>query len=289
MRAFIIFQICALLFWGEALGIQWIDVGNTEGSDFDLLYSETGKGLSFQVLGESLIVNGDKKEKSTKKVALVGEVQQAWLIWSGELSTEESTKEKIIFLTPNEKERALIADKIWVKKSSGILYVAAADVTKYIQNSGIYGIKGLPSEPLLFHSNEKFSIAGWVLCIVEQQEKHDEKSIQILASLQILRPGEIYDFDLKKTMPNGNWHVRKIALIGGHGRAGNGSASLLNGKALQGIDEWNGSSGIFWDIDTFHLGSRDIQTSKDGLVLTIDPLLQWLYPVAVAIESEVLP
>ena len=276
------------MLFGEISGIDFTDVPNTSGEGFELLYSESARGLTVQVVGESLIADGGKKETSIQSVKISGKVKKAWLLWSGEVKDEDSQPERIKFVTPRESEITVQADRIWRGKSSGTLYSAAADVTKHLKKSGDYGVKDLPSDSLHFYGTENLSVAGWALFVVEKKRDGKETAIQISATLQILKPGELYDFNLAKEMPKGNWSVQHITLVGGHGRAGNGSASLLNGKALRGTDEWNGSSGTFWDIDTFSLKNLEIQSSKDGLLLTIDPLLQWLYPMAVALESEAI-
>ena len=72
----------------------------------------------------------------------------------------------------------------------------------------------------------------------------------------------------------------------GHGRAGNGSGNLLNGLAISGQDDWDGSAGKFWDVDLFkpYPHTKYIAEEED-LTLTVDPLLQWLYPIGVIIKS----
>ena len=180
MRVFGIIQIFALLFFGEILGIQFSDVTNSEGENFDLLYSESAAGLSFQVVGESLIVDGNKKERSTQNVTVSGRVKKAWLLWSGEVKKDRSNEEKIRFLTADGAAIDLTADKMWRKKSSGTLYGAAVDVTKYLKKSGPYGVQDLASDPLHFYSAEKMSVAGWALFVVEKKKGKQKKSIQIL-------------------------------------------------------------------------------------------------------------
>jgi hypothetical protein len=106
-----------------------------------------------------------------------------------------------------------------------------------------------------------------------------------MAGLQVLKPGETYDLSLTPYLPKGSMEVSAIGIIGGHGRAGNGSGNLLNGTAISGGDDWDGSAGKFWDIDLFRLSLDTNNVALEGkMALTIDPLLQWLYPIGIVLE-----
>jgi len=149
----------------------------------------------------------------------------------------------------------------------------------------MYGVNNLRSEVVNPGGKDPYSVAGWALVVVTEDQKNEETdSVVILSGLQILKPGETYDFPLINHLPEGFRKPVSIGIIGGHGRAGNGSGNLLNGKALSGDDDWDGSAGKFWDIDIFALKEHTDKDTKKGLTLTIDPLLQWLYPVGVIVQ-----
>ena len=62
----------------------------------------------------------------------------------------------------------------------------------------------------------------------------------------------------------------------------------LNGETLSIGDDWNGSSGELWDVDEYDLSfvKKEAFTMDKGVTLTIDPLLQWLFPIGFVVQTE---
>ena len=250
---------------------------------FETVYSDTAPGLSFDVIGESFLTGNSLKKSSRVRLNIAFPIRKAFLIWAGEVKEPNENAEEIRLLAPGDKEIPVRAQRSWKKTSTGILYSAFAEVTKYVTGNGLYGVKNLRSERMNPGGQDPYSVAGWALLVVAEDRKSEGiNSVVILSGLQTLKPGETYDFPLVNHLPEGLWQPVSIGIIGGHGRAGNGSGNLLNGIALSGKDDWDGSAGKFWDIDIFTVEEH---TNKDkGLTLTIDPLLQWLYPIAMIVK-----
>jgi len=253
---------------------------------FETVFSQTSQGLGFEIIGESLLIEKRRNKISRVPLKVSSPVNKAFLIWSGEVKEQNNNAGKILFLGPNDKEHRITAQRLWKKNSTGILYSALADVTDYVTGSGLYGVSNLASDVVNPGGRDPYSVAGWTLLVITEDRNSDEiYSVTFLAGLQILRPGETYDFPLTPYLPKGSMTPRSIGIIGGHGRAGNGSGNLFNGKAISGEDDWDGSSGKFWDIDLFLLNLDTKSVALEGkMALTIDPLLQWLYPLGVVLE-----
>ena len=249
---------------------------------FATVYSDTAPGLNFKVIGGSLLTGKRLKESSRARLQISFPIRKAFLIWAGEVKERSEKPEGIRLLVPGDQEVPILAQRSWEKKSTGILYSAFAEVTKYVTGNGWYGVKNIRSERMNPGGKDPYSVAGWALVVVTEDQKSEGiNSVIVLSGLQTLKPGETYDFPLINHLPDGFWQPVSIGIIGGHGRAGNGSGNLLNGKAISGKDDWDGSAGKFWDIDIFTLKEHTKKGKDQGLMLTIDPLLQWLYPVGV--------
>ena len=50
---------------------------------------------------------------------------------------------------------------------------------------------------------------------------------------------------------------------------------------ISGREDWDGSSGDYWDVDLFDINNKDLNIKENGLTLTFDSLLQWIYPVSI--------
>lgn len=134
--------------------------------------------------------------------------------------------------------------------------------------------------------SETYENAGWAMAVVyEDQEAAKNSSIIIKAGVARLKPGELYY--MKLTEGKEKYFASKISLIGGHAIPGNGSSSLLNDRALGMKGDWDGSSGEKWDIDTFDIINYKIEAHPQ-VILTIDPLLQWIFPVAFILKTELV-
>lgn len=282
-----------------ALGLAWFLSHGLSASEFsavghksikglEAVYSHTSRGLGFQIIGKSLLSGSGIQKTSRVRLNNASPVKKAFLIWSGETKEENKTRDRIIFLTDGNKEHAITAQRIWKQNSTGILYTALAEVTKYVTGSGLYGVKDLHSDRVNPGGRDPYTVAGWALvAVTEDPGSREKNSVTLLAGLQVLKPGETYDLSLTPHAPPGSPEPRAIGIFGGHGRAGNGSANLLNNKALSGMEDWDGSAGKFWDIDIFEVNRDNNNDRDEGLTLTIDPLLQWLYPVGVVVTFKV--
>jgi len=254
--------------------------------NFEKIFLESGPGLDFTLVGKSLLVDQNIQKVSKTRLEISFPVKKAFLIWSGEVKEHNKNVGKIHFLGPKNKGHRITAQRIWKKNSTGILYSALAEVTQYVTDSGLYGVENLASDLMNPGGRDPYTVAGWALLVVTEDRKSDEiHSVAFMAGLQVLKPGETYDLSLTPYLPKGSMESSSIGIIGGHGRAGNGSGNLLNGKAISGKDDWDGSSGKFWDIDLFRLNLDTKNVGLEGkMTLTIDPLLQWLYPIGVVLE-----
>ena len=251
------------------------------------IFLESGPGLDFTLVGKSLLVDQTIQKVSTTRLQISFPVKKAFLIWSGEVKEQNKNVGKIRFLGPKNKEHRITAQHLWKKNSTGILYSALADVTPYVTGSGLYGVKNLSSDVVNPSGKDPYSVAGWALVVVTEDRKSEKiHSVAFLAGLQVLKPGEIYDISLTSYLTKSFMNPVSIGIIGGHGRAGNGSGNLLNELAISGQDDWDGSAGKFWDVDLFkpYPHTKYIVEDRD-LTLTVDPLLQWLYPIGVIIKS----
>ena len=286
-RCLILLQLGLALFLPDVLSAsEFSAVGHKSIKGLEAVYSHTSRGLGFQVVGKSLLSESGIQKTSRVRLNNAAPVKKAFLIWSGETKEENKTREGIIFLTDGNKEHAITAQRIWKQNSTGILYTALAEVTQYVTGGGWYGVKNLYSEEVNPGGRDPYSVAGWALvAVTEDPGSREKKSVTLLAGLQVLKPGETYDLSLTPHVPPGSLEPSSIGIIGGHGRAGNGSSNLLNDKALSGNEDWDGSAGKFWDIDIFEINRDNNNDGDEGLTLTIDPLLQWLYPIGVIVKS----
>ena len=272
--------------WPQTLfAANFSSPGNKTVEGFETIHSEEAPGLKFAVFGDSLLNGRVVKDESRVQVDISSPTEKAFLIWSGEVKDSARKFAEITFLTPGDKEITTSARQTWQKNSTGVLYSAIADVTQYVGQSGLYGVKNLRSDVVNPGGKDPYSVAGWALVILtKDQGIPDASLVVILSGLQTLKPGETYDLSLIEKLPAGSWKADTIGIIGGHGLAGNGSGNLLNNRALSGGDDWDGSAGKLWDVDFFKISDDKNLEGEKGFTLTIDPLLQWLYPVAVILN-----
>lgn len=271
----------------SAIAFDLSPIENNSTMSLEKIFVESGPGLGFTLVGKSLLVDQSIQKVSKARLEVSLPVKRAFLIWSGEVKEQNKNAGKINFLGPKNKAHKITAQHFWEKNSTGILYSAVADVTPYVTGSGSYGVKNLASDVVNPGGKDPYSVAGWALIVVTENRKSEQTySVTILAGLQVLKPGEIYDLHLTPYLPKGSLNTASIGIIGGHGRAGNGSGNLLNKLAISGQDDWDGSAGKFWDIDLFEPYPHTRYIAGNGdLTLTVDPLLQWLYPIGVIIKT----
>lgn len=209
------------------------------------LFSEEKEGIKKEDYQE---INLEEKTK----------VAKAWLVWMG----DEANK-KISFQA-HDKWHVLESENTNENKE---LRCQRVEVSKYLKGSCRVVVKG-------FSFKDRPKVAGWALIVILEG---NEGKLKIHQGLSRLKPAESYSLNL---VEDKEYKAYELTVIGGGGLAGNGSLNQFNGKALSKGDDWNGSSGKWWDVDSYNL--EKIPSNKEKAdFLTIDPLLQWLFPVAV--------
>jgi hypothetical protein len=253
-------------------------------------YEESGPGLDLWAGGESVIVPGKGlKDRGQFHLGEFSHVSKVFLLWSGETG-EGAQKFQEVVLTPAGRKPVLLkADRVYRAGSSGAgsfspgIYACIADMTPYYRGKGSYVIDGIRSDPHIQRRGEdQFAVAGYSAVVVYGRD--DDRTIhhvRVFAGLDALSPGEMHSVSI---LENGTGlSLQKIAIIGGHGRKGNGSSNLLNGTGISQSEDWDGSSGHYWDVDVFDPVQVDRRMEQEsGLLFTIDTVLQWIYPVSVA-------
>jgi hypothetical protein len=252
-------------------------------------YEYSGAGIDIWAGGESIIESrGGLKKQSETYLNDFPDLRKIFLIWSGEIKNDTEGFQQIRLTPAGKKTVMLKADKMFKTGSSGafysscVIYSCIADITPYYNGKGKYMIEGIKSDPSIKKpSNDQFSVAGYAVLVVYARDDKAIHKVRVYAGLDVLSPGEMHTISIldKGT----DLSLNKIAIIGGHGRKGNGSSNLLNGTGISLSEDWDASSGPYWDVDVFDNVNvdRSIETVK-GLVLTFDTVLQWIYPVAVA-------
>jgi hypothetical protein len=280
--------VCFLLIMARStFAKSFSDVAATSLTDFETIYERTGPGIQFTVVGESLIENHALKKVSEKKLSLSQSILSAILVWSGSVEAWRSSVETIQFHTADGKNQEVPAEKIWRNEKEGILYSAAADVTPLITQSGQYGVSRLASDAW---GGEGYRVAGWALIVLsEDSTSWQVRTLIVRAGAGMARPGQIDDVVMWRE-PRDSALPSRVAVIGGHGRRGNGGGNLFNGRALSGREDWDGSAGTYWDIDVFDIREPETYAERSQTggsdVIGIDPLLQWVYPVCFVVEYQ---
>ncbi len=166
-------------------------------------------------------------------------------------------------------------------KDGGVryLYSSWADVTHVFKKEGDYKIVPLQGDKI----PPPLEAAGWSLILVSKDQKRNSGNIILKWGLQRLQPGELYNFKMLPSLSH--HHVNTVVIVGGHGQKENGSGNLINGETLSMGDDWNGSSGERWDIDQYFVSIFKYKTDP-GITITVDPLLQWLFPIAFLVQTE---
>lgn len=132
----------------------------------------------------------------------------------------------------------------------------------------------------------KFSTAAATVFVVYTKAAAgaEMRRIRLFAGLNNPTPGDVYAFNFPRKE---KWHPVRLTVGGGHGIKGNATGNLMNGITLSGGDDWNGSTGILWDVDKYQLKKWKF----DGMIYqyAIDTILNWIYPEFVLFEEEARP
>ena len=250
---------------------------------FETVYE--GRGfLEYEIVGASVLEKAQKKSENVFlwKPPKGVKVKKAYLIWSGYVAgavIEKGAKNIGLKFPDGGKLLKMAPDRFYTVEEEGEqkAYTAVVEVTSVLKKEGIYKVVDIETEADRF--------GGYGVIGIYENPKVSKRYVEVKAGIVRLKPGEMYRVQvLKENKVEGR--VGWMSVIGGNGILGNGSSNLLNGITLSGKDDWDSSSGWRWDIDHFDIGKFQIE-SKNGLTWSIDPLLQWLYPVAAVIQIDI--
>ena len=269
-------MVCSGLVWASEPSI--LDVSPHAIASFKTIFQKNQESLDLISNGGSFIEKGKFVGSSQFEVRDPRPLRGGILIWMGE---GRGTKNNEIFsldlngvtITPQEKK---------IEEGDRYVYACWANVTKHFLKSGKFKIKMKPVSNL----TPPYQGAGWSLFLIYEDPKKPKGNMYIKWGLHKLQPGEIYEFPL--ISPLRNHKINRVVIIGGHGQKENGSGNALNGETLSIGDDWNGSSGELWDVDEYDVSffKKEAFTMDKGITLTIDPLLQWLFPVGFVVKTE---
>ncbi len=269
------FKICLVFYF--FVSPVWAEMGNS--LSMDTYYEETGADLTVWAKGNSFIKDGCLEKKSRIRLENFNEISKVVLVWSGEVRSKGADFKRIALKCPSKVSRSVEADRVYEVPSAGIVYSCFADITSIYEGPGNYEIGNLVSHAITKEKEKAvYSVGGYAVVVVYKDKKIKKKrKVRINSGILLLAPSEMHNLNILKKK-SGLVPVQ-ISVVGGHGRKGNASANLINGISISGGEDWDGSSGEFWDVDTFEVEMSNIKDT--GAVLTFDSLLQWIYPVAV--------
>lgn len=275
---FLIAFFCVPRAWG-------LDVSSVSGIDitsrFRTLYKIEGH-VECGIVGESMIEKNQRKRvskfewKGTPNSETKGETKKGgyYLMWVGVVEkADQKQAKKILFRTPSQKTWELKAEHFEVDEEG--VYLAIADVEKRMEGKGIYEIENLETRPDRF--------GGYIWIGIYENRGVPKRYIEVRQGLAKLKPGELYEAKILEPGMKG-W-VSWVSTFGADGKAGNGSSNLMNRMALSGGEDWDGSSGEKWDVDSFSVKRFGI-ISDQGLTWSIDPLLQWIYVAGIVVQID---
>jgi hypothetical protein len=243
--------------------------------NFEVIVEQNSRGLDFDIVGGSLIQGNKLLKRGKGTVDLSNRAMvAAYLLWSGEVDEGNHEFKQLSMITPDGQRHQLDASKTWRVRSKGIVYTALKDVTSLVRQSGEYQFLDLQSSSF---AGGDISVGGWALILIFEKKRPslEDTYFRLQVGLDILPPGEIYGFNFYKNSKTVT--PVKFAAIGGHAVAGNGSAVYFSDSHLIKKGEWNGSSGERWDVDILAVKT---QRRSSEYIIKVDPLLQWIYPVA---------
>lgn len=252
----------------------------------ELFFESEAMGLSVWAKGKSMLVKGELVDESTINVGGYPNVEKVFLIWSGETKRGASDFIGVAVKPPADSEKYIGANKHFKKNSAGQVYTCLADITDIYTGAGKYVIKGIRSDAVSRKRGKyEYSVAGYAIIIIYRDPKLNKvRTVHARADTLVLKPGEIHEVRLLEA--GAGLIPRELIIIGGHGHKGNASANLINGISVSGGEDWDGSSGKFWDVDSFKIEADKFSTVEKGVVLGFDSLLQWIYPSAVIFTFE---
>ncbi|MBI2645864.1 MAG: hypothetical protein HYW85_02360 [Deltaproteobacteria bacterium] len=273
-----------LIIWNPVFALE---LKQTETQDrtpfFETVYEAVGP-LEYEIIGASILEKAQKKSENAFlwKPPKGVKVKKAYLVWSGyvaEAVIEKGAKNIALTFPEGRKLLKMTPDRFYTVEEEGSstqgqqkAYTGVVDVTSVLKKEGIYKVGDAETQADRF--------GGYGVIAIYENPKVPKRYVGIQAGMARLKPGEIYKVQiLKENKVQGQ-------VGGGNAISGNGSSNLLNGVTLTGKDDWDSSSGWRWDIDHFEIGKFQIESQK-GLTWSIDPLLQWLYPVAAVIQIDI--
>ncbi len=248
--------------------------------NFKTIFEKRAETIRWDLKGGSFIENGKAKERVELPAAATakGLELHAFLLWSGE-GKRLNDKVRSVTLTDGTKTQEIASDVFMTEKSEGYSYTAVADVTEILKKSPGKFFLSLPSVDSSGTAADGQPLySGWALLTLHVSANPGKRMIRFLAGAESVRPGEPLNISLASG--KGLSRLVRLGIVGGHGIAGNGGANLLNGISITGKDDWTGSSGELWDVRVHSINQKE----KNAWVLTVDPLLEWIFPVCVVAE-----
>jgi hypothetical protein len=281
VAAFLISFFCLGNVWGLDVSVSevsGIDISNR----FRTLYKTEGH-VEYGIIGESMVQKNQKRlfSRFEWKGTAAEETKKGkyYLIWLGLVESESSGSrgraKKILFRTPSGNEWNVKAESFEMPDLPDSGYMAIADVGGMMEGKGIYEVRNLETKPDRF--------GGYIWIGIYENPNVSKRHVELKVGLAKLKPGELYEARVLESGVNGI--VSRVSTFGADGKAGNGSSNLLNRMALSGREDWDGSSGDKWDVDSYPIEKFGLISDK-GLTWSIDPLLQWLYPAGIVVQID---
>ncbi len=277
--AFLVAFFCLEKVWGlDVSSVSGIDIS----SRFRTLYKTEGH-VEYGIVGESMVEKNQKRPFSRFewKGTATGETKKGkyYLIWVGVVEPEKKgAAKKILFRAPSGKEWNVKASRFEMSDDEADgAYLAISDVGRMMEGKGIYKVRNLETKP------DRFGGYTWIG--IYENPNVSKRHIELKVGLAKLKPGELYEAKILESGQIMNGWTSRVSTFGGDGKAGNGSSNLLNRMALSGGEDWDGSSGDKWDVDSYNIEKFGLISDK-GLTWSIDPLLQWLYAAGIVVQID---
>ncbi len=233
-----------------------------------------GPGMNYEAVGWSGLEGGTLRVSSPVTVSLVSQarVVSVWALWMGEVAGADGVVNHILF--KNQQGDVHDIKAIWTERdrATGTVYACGSDVTTWWKGNGVYMVSGLGADVMPGGTR---TASGWGLWVAYERPGEPTATVNLKRGLRVLHPSESYELTLLAPSPRKK--VMKLTVMGARGGAELGGANLINGRSLTGRSDWTGASGERWDVWT-GVSDQGIGAGQ-GVVLTIDPLLGWLYPV----------